>query len=101
VRTRRDSRAGISFVHLSDGPSFHPRQVVAQAGRVPCSAAPIAFLSAADIKAVSAAPIIADRLTATGQVVNYGGPQEFADAIGAQRAKIAATAKAIDFKPKQ
>jgi hypothetical protein len=33
--------------------------------------------------------------------VNYGGPREFADAIAAQRAKIAATAKAIDFKPKQ
>src|ERR1700732_5094023 len=29
VRTRRDSRAGISFVHLSDGLSFHPLQVVA------------------------------------------------------------------------
>src|SRR6201987_3249135 len=28
VRTRRDSRAGISFVHLSDGSSFHPLQVV-------------------------------------------------------------------------
>ena len=29
VRTRRDSKAGISFVHLSDGSSFHPIQVVA------------------------------------------------------------------------
>jgi len=28
VRTRRDSRAGISFVHVSDGSSFHPVQVV-------------------------------------------------------------------------
>src|SRR4029077_10272964 len=28
VRTRRDSRAGISFVHLSDGSSFHPLQGV-------------------------------------------------------------------------
>src|ERR1700704_994713 len=28
VRTRRDSKAGISFVHLSDGSSFHPLQVV-------------------------------------------------------------------------
>ena len=26
VRTRRDSKAGISFVHLSDGSSFHPLQ---------------------------------------------------------------------------
>src|SRR6202045_3706248 len=31
VRTRRDSKAGISFVHLSDGSSFHPVQVVAPA----------------------------------------------------------------------
>jgi asparaginyl-tRNA synthetase len=29
VRTRRDSRAGISFLHVSDGSSFHPVQVVA------------------------------------------------------------------------
>src|SRR5712664_1677092 len=29
VRTRRDSKAGVSFVHLSDGSSFHLLQVVA------------------------------------------------------------------------
>src|SRR5262245_43931955 len=29
VRTRRDSKAGISFVHVSDGALFHPVQVVA------------------------------------------------------------------------
>jgi len=29
VRTRRDSKAGISFVHVSDGSSFHPVQIVA------------------------------------------------------------------------
>src|SRR6187455_295763 len=29
VRTRRDSKAGISFVHLSDGSAFHQVQVVA------------------------------------------------------------------------
>src|SRR5436309_15995254 len=28
VRTRRDSKAGISFVHLSDGSCFHPVLVV-------------------------------------------------------------------------
>ena len=28
VRTRRDSKAGISFVHLSDGSAFHPLQIV-------------------------------------------------------------------------
>jgi asparaginyl-tRNA synthetase len=29
VRTRRDSKAGLSFVHVSDGSMFHPVQVVA------------------------------------------------------------------------
>jgi asparaginyl-tRNA synthetase len=29
VRTRRDSKAGLSFVHVSDGSGFHPVQVVA------------------------------------------------------------------------
>src|SRR5205807_7831158 len=29
VRTRRDSKAGFSFVNVSDGSSFHPVQVVA------------------------------------------------------------------------
>src|SRR5512134_1579057 len=29
VRTRRDSKAGLSFVHLSDGSCFHPVQIVA------------------------------------------------------------------------
>ena len=29
MRTRRDSKAGISFVHVSDGSGFHPVQVVA------------------------------------------------------------------------
>src|SRR4249920_1594392 len=29
VRTRRDSKAGISFVHVSDGSCFQPVQVVA------------------------------------------------------------------------
>ena len=29
VRTRRDSKAGISFLHVSDGSSLHPLQVVA------------------------------------------------------------------------
>jgi tripartite-type tricarboxylate transporter receptor subunit TctC len=55
---------------------------------------------AADMKAVAADPAIADKLKATGQVINYGGPSEFADAIASQRAKVAATVKAIDFKPK-
>ena len=55
---------------------------------------------AADVMAVTADGEIADRLKATGQVINVGGPKEFADAIATQRAKIAATVKAINFKPK-
>src|SRR5262245_53387572 len=31
VRTRRDSKAGFSFIHLADGSSFRPVQVVAPA----------------------------------------------------------------------
>jgi hypothetical protein len=34
VRTRRDSKAGLSFVHVSDGSSFHPLQVVAPSALV-------------------------------------------------------------------
>ncbi len=30
VRTRRDSKSGLSFVHVSDGSCFHPVQVVAE-----------------------------------------------------------------------
>lgn len=55
---------------------------------------------AADIKAAAADGTIGDRLKATGQVINPGGPKEFADSIEEQRAKVAATVKAIDFKPK-
>nr|MCU0889718.1 asparagine--tRNA ligase [Rubritepida sp.] len=29
IRTRRDSKAGISFLHVSDGSCFHPVQAVA------------------------------------------------------------------------
>src|SRR5688572_32956303 len=31
IRTRRDSKAGFSFLHVSDGTTFHPLQVVAAA----------------------------------------------------------------------
>lgn len=55
---------------------------------------------AADFKAVTADGVIGDRLRATAQAINIGGPKEFADAIDEQRAKIAATVKAINFKPK-
>jgi tripartite-type tricarboxylate transporter receptor subunit TctC len=57
---------------------------------------------AADVKAVMQSdPAIADRLTRTGQVVNPGGPAEFAKSIEDQRAAIAAAAKAIGVAPKQ
>ena len=56
---------------------------------------------AADFRAVAADGAIGDRLKATGQVINVGGPKEFADSIEEQRANVAATVKAIDFKPKQ
>ena len=52
------------------------------------------------MRAVAADGVIAERLKATGQVINVGGPKEFVEAIEAQRAKIAATVRAIDFKPK-
>ncbi len=55
---------------------------------------------AADIKSVAADGAIGERLKATGQVINVGGPKDFADSIEEQRAKVAATVKAIDFKPK-
>jgi tripartite-type tricarboxylate transporter receptor subunit TctC len=55
---------------------------------------------AADFRAAAADGTIADRLRATGQVINVGGPKEFTDAIAEQRANITAVVKAIDFKPK-
>ena len=55
---------------------------------------------AADFKAAAADGSIADRLKATGQVINVGGPKEFAAAIAEQSANIAAVVKAINFKPK-
>ena len=45
VRTRRDSKAGLSFVHVSDGSAFHPVQVVAPAA-LPNYAAEIQKLTA-------------------------------------------------------
>ena len=56
---------------------------------------------AADFKAAAADGSIAERLKATGQVINVGGPQEFAASIDEQRNNVAAVVKAIDFKPKQ
>jgi tripartite-type tricarboxylate transporter receptor subunit TctC len=55
---------------------------------------------AADFRAVAADGSIAERLKATGQAINLGGPKEFAESIEEQRGIVAATAKAIDYKPK-
>ncbi len=53
-----------------------------------------------DIRAVTDATI-KDRMTATGQLVNVGGPEEFAKSIDDQRAKIAAFAKELGVAPMQ
>ncbi|HRA24712.1 MAG TPA: OB-fold nucleic acid binding domain-containing protein, partial [Usitatibacteraceae bacterium] len=45
VRTRRDSKAGLSFVHVSDGSCFHPVQVVAN-GTLPNYATEVVHLTA-------------------------------------------------------
>ena len=55
----------------------------------------------ADVKAVAADPEIAAKLASTAQVVNPGGPAEFAAAVEEQRAKIANIAQALGIKPKQ
>jgi tripartite-type tricarboxylate transporter receptor subunit TctC len=55
---------------------------------------------AADVRDVTADGSISARLEATGQIVNIGGPKEFASSIAEQSANVAAVVKAIDFKPK-
>jgi tripartite-type tricarboxylate transporter receptor subunit TctC len=57
---------------------------------------------AADFRAVLAAdPVIAERIAATGQVVQVEGPAELAAGIAEQRAKLATIAKALGIKPAQ
>jgi tripartite-type tricarboxylate transporter receptor subunit TctC len=57
---------------------------------------------AADIRAVVVAdPVIGERLTATGQILNIGGPAEFGQATQEQRDKVAAIAKDLGVKPTQ
>jgi tripartite-type tricarboxylate transporter receptor subunit TctC len=56
---------------------------------------------AADVRAVAADPIIGERLAATAQILNIGGPAEFAAATDAQRARIAAAAADLGIKPTQ
>jgi tripartite-type tricarboxylate transporter receptor subunit TctC len=53
-----------------------------------------------DVRKAASDGTIAQRLAASGQVINIGGPQEFTDSINEQRANVAAVAKAINFQPK-
>jgi tripartite-type tricarboxylate transporter receptor subunit TctC len=55
---------------------------------------------AADFREAAADGSIAERLKSTGQVINVGGPKEFADSISEQRANVATVVKAIGFKPR-
>jgi tripartite-type tricarboxylate transporter receptor subunit TctC len=56
---------------------------------------------AADIREAAADPVIRERLTATGQVLNPGTAAEFGAAIEEQRAQAAAVAKVLGVKPVQ
>ncbi len=56
---------------------------------------------AADVKAVSADPLVAERLAATAQINIPGTPAEFAASIEEQVAQLAASAKLLGMKPKQ
>jgi tripartite-type tricarboxylate transporter receptor subunit TctC len=56
---------------------------------------------AADIRAIAAEPEVMSRLASTGQVINPGTPAEFAAALAAQRATVAAIGKVLDIKPAQ
>jgi len=55
----------------------------------------------ADVAAVAGDRLIAERLAATAQVPNPGGPAELAAAVDAQRAQIATIAQALGPIPKQ
>lgn len=54
---------------------------------------------AGDVRAVMADADIAAKIAATGQIVSFGSPDEFAGSIAAQRAQFAAIGKALDLKP--
>ena len=55
---------------------------------------------AAAVRDAAADGSIAGRLEATGQLVQIGGPKEFAGSIAEQSANVATVVKAIDLKPK-
>jgi len=54
---------------------------------------------AGDVKAVMDDAQIAAKIAATGQIVSFGAPDEFAASIAAQRAQFAAIGKALNLKP--
>jgi len=54
---------------------------------------------AADVRAVADTDVSA-RLAGTGQVVNTGTTADFAQAVDAQRAQVAAIARALGMAPK-
>ena len=51
--------------------------------------------------AAAADATIKDRLALTGQILNIGGPEQFATSIEDQRAKVAKFAEALGIKPMQ
>jgi tripartite-type tricarboxylate transporter receptor subunit TctC len=53
---------------------------------------------AADVRTQASDPVLAERMTATGQIVNPGSPAEFAAAIDEQGSSLAAWFKAIGGK---
>jgi tripartite-type tricarboxylate transporter receptor subunit TctC len=56
---------------------------------------------AADVKEATSDPVVSERLALTGQMLNFGGPAEFAAAIDEQRATVAAAAKSLGITPLQ
>ena len=56
---------------------------------------------AADVKTVSADPVVAERLAATAQLNVPGSAAEFAASIEEQKAQLAASAKLLGMQPKQ
>jgi tripartite-type tricarboxylate transporter receptor subunit TctC len=56
---------------------------------------------AADVKKVSADPLVAERLAATAQLNIPGNAAEFAASIEEQTAQLAASAKVLGMKPKR
>jgi tripartite-type tricarboxylate transporter receptor subunit TctC len=54
---------------------------------------------AGDVLAVAADPVIPARITSIGQIMQLGGPAEYAAAIDEQRTTLAAIAKSLGRKP--